>query len=73
MQMLSKKVPNVKVGNTGDVASTVSYLCSPEAHFITGGFELCVLSGIIIDPCQAKLSSWMADCPWLCNDMKTKR
>jgi hypothetical protein len=70
--MLSKKVPNVKIGQTEDVASAVSYLCSPEAHFITGEFKLRILSGIIIDDsCQAKLSSWMADCPWVCNNTKT--
>jgi hypothetical protein len=28
--------PNAKIGRPEDVASTVSYLVSPEAHFITG-------------------------------------
>lgn len=33
------KVPHAKVGKVDDVSGAVSYLVSPQAHFITGEFH----------------------------------
>ncbi|KAF9446454.1 NAD(P)-binding protein [Macrolepiota fuliginosa MF-IS2] len=34
------RMPDAKAGDANDVASLVSYLASPEAHFITGKFDI---------------------------------
>lgn len=37
-------IPNAKTGQADDVASLVSYLASPQAHFVTGELILFVLA-----------------------------
>ncbi|KAF8226636.1 NAD(P)-binding protein [Tricholoma matsutake] len=47
-RMIGMKIPNVKIGQPEDVAGSVSYLLSPEAHFVTGQ-TVCMDGGLLLN------------------------